>query len=67
MNCLSIVLLRNLVMYLEDDFKKKFVIFILSHLRNIRVPFYICVLWKCFVKLVFFFFHLSVIKAIYYQ
>lgn len=32
MNCLSIVLLRNLVMYLEDDFKKKFVIFILSHL-----------------------------------
>lgn len=55
-------------MYLEDDFKK-IVIFILSHVRNIRVPFYICVLWKCFVKLgfVFFFFHLSVIKAIYYQ
>lgn len=56
-------------MYLEDDFKKKIVIFILSHVRNIRVPFYICVLWKCFVKVVslFFFFNLSVIKAIYYQ
>lgn len=43
-------------MYLEDDFKKKIVIFILSHVRNIRVPFYICVLWKCFVKVVSLFF-----------
>lgn len=51
-------------MYLEDDFKK-IVIFILSHVRNIRVPFYICVLWKCFVKLgfVFFFFSFECYKS----
>lgn len=43
MNRLSIVLLRNSVVYLDDDFKKEIVIFILSLVRNIRVPFYICV------------------------
>lgn len=34
---------------------KKVVIFILSPVRNIRVPFYICVWWECFVEVVLFF------------